>query len=313
MSERARRLLWGAFLVLLGVGLWIAYQRFVLSAGPIKWTRDGTTYELLDPRTLGVVLLLPLLLFVLGRSLADLPWQQRVLSVLLRLAFLAALGLSLARLARTVETQQVATVFLVDVSDSVQDAALEQARDYVAKAFAAKGADDLVRVVTFAERPRLVDATPKDGKLELPEVAELRHRPDPARPKHKPGAGSDIQAALQHAYGVLPAGYLKRAVLLTDGVETRGDVLAEAARARQFGVRLFTVPYRQPPPGEVALKAVRLPQKVDVGQPFDITAEVYASRKTEARARLYQGETLNGLDAVRELSLEPGNNEIKFK
>src|SRR5690606_24171341 len=56
MSERARRLLWGAFLVLLGVGLWIAYQRFVLSAGPIKWTRDGTTYELLDPRTLGVVL-----------------------------------------------------------------------------------------------------------------------------------------------------------------------------------------------------------------------------------------------------------------
>ena len=90
-------------------------------------------------------------------------------------------------------------------------------------------------------------------------------------------------------------------------------MLAEANRARSFGVKLFTVPYRRPSPPEVALRNLRVPDKVDIGQAFEVTAEIYASRKTTARARLYQGETLNGLDGVRELELKPGENELKFK
>ncbi len=61
------------------------------------------------------------------------------------------------------------------------------------------------------------------------------------------------------------------------------------------------------------MRALRLPDKVDVGQPFDVTAEVYASRATTAKARLYQGETLNGLEGVRDLTLKAGENEVKFK
>ncbi len=56
----------------------------------------------------------PLLLFVLGRSLADLPWPQRALSVLFRVAFLGLLALGLSRLVRSEETHQVCTVLLVD-------------------------------------------------------------------------------------------------------------------------------------------------------------------------------------------------------
>lgn len=314
MSGRAKRLVWALFLVALFVGLGAAFSHYVLDAPATAfiWNESGTQYELSEPRALGVLLLLPLLLFVMGRSLADLPWPQRVLSVLFRVAFLFLLGLGLARLVRTTETRKVCTVVLVDVSDSVPAPALEDAKSEVERLYKAKGEDDLLKLVTFAKRPRYVELETEDGALKS--FALERHRPEePGAAAQKPGAGSDLQAALQLAYGLFPHGYLKRAVLLSDGVETDGDLLAEVNRAKSLGVKLYSVPYRRPAPGEVALRALKAPDKVDIGEPFELTAQVYASRATKSRARLYQGETLNGLDGVREVSLKPGENELTFK
>lgn len=312
MSERARRLLWWVSLALLSLALAWVLQRFVLSArsDAFHWQRAGVSYELLEPRALLVVLVAPFLLWVLGRSLADLPWQQRALSVLLRLTFLLLLGLSLARLVRSDETQRVATVVLLDVSDSVADATLEKARAEVGRLYQAKGHDDVVRLLTFAARPREVSLEHGD-KLVVPQVSELRWKD--ASGAARTDAGSNIQSALQLAYGVFPPGYLKRIVLLSDGLETEGSLLSEAHQAKRFGARLFARPLRDPPPGEVAVWALRLPDKVDIGQPFDVTAQVYASRATTVKARLYQGETLNGLEGVRDLTLKAGENEVKFK
>ncbi len=312
MSERARRWLWLGGLGALLVALAAALYRFVLAApaDAFKWQRAGVKYELLEPRALAVLLLAPVLLYVLGKSLADLPWQQRALSVLLRIAFLLLLGLGLTRLVRSDETHRVATVVLLDVSDSVAEATLDKARGEIEKLYQAKGAQDVVKLVAFAARPRAVPLE-QDGKLSLPRSADLRWKDVEGAKKTEPG--SNVQAALQLSYGLFPPGYLKRIVLLSDGLETEGSLLSEANHARRFGARLFVRPFRDPPPGEVAVRALRLPDKVDIGQPFEVTAEVYASRATSAKARLYQGETLNGLDGVRDVQLKAGDNELKFK
>jgi Ca-activated chloride channel family protein len=312
MSERTRKLLWlGGLLALFGA-LLALLSRFVLSAGAdsFRWQRDAIKYELLEPRAIAVVLLAPLLLFVLGKSLADLPWQQRVLSVLLRIAFFVLLGLGLARLVRSDETHRVATVVLLDVSDSVADSTLEKARAEVEKLYAAKGSEDVMKLVAFAARPRAIPIE-KDDKLALPKAADLRWKDAANAPKTEPG--SNVQAALQLSYGLFPPGYLKRIVVMSDGLETEGSLLSEANHAKRFGARLYVHPYRDPPPGEVAVRAMKLPDKVDIGQPFDVTAEVYASRATTAKVRLYQGETLNGLEGVRDVQLKAGENELKFK
>src|SRR5262249_38427023 len=151
----------------------------------------------------------------------------------------------------------IALVALVDVSDSVPDEALADAKAELQKLYAARGHDDALRLVTFATRPRLVDLE-RDGKLALP--ASLRHGP-----RGSPATSTtNIAGALELAYGLFPPGKLKRVVLLSDGVETEGDLLAESARARALGVRLSVVPYRHPPPAEVAVVGLRLPDKVDV-------------------------------------------------
>ena len=75
--DRLRKLAFGAAIVAVGGGLLYAYLRFVWYAGPtLAWTRNGEEYELLSPRMLGLVLLAPYFLWMIGRSLADLPIVQ---------------------------------------------------------------------------------------------------------------------------------------------------------------------------------------------------------------------------------------------
>src|SRR5262245_50445423 len=103
-------------------------------SGPYAWEYAGTHYQLLSPRALAFVLIAPLLLFVLYKSLADLPWQQRLLSALFRILFVALLAVCVSRLVQSVETRRVCTVFLIDVSDSVTDDALADARGVIERA-----------------------------------------------------------------------------------------------------------------------------------------------------------------------------------
>ncbi len=78
-----RRLIFGAVVALVaGVGLW-AYFHYVYYAGPtIAWKRGSKDYELLSPRNLIIAVVgAPFFIWMIGRSLADLPWPQRILSV----------------------------------------------------------------------------------------------------------------------------------------------------------------------------------------------------------------------------------------
>jgi Ca-activated chloride channel family protein len=303
MTRSLRR---GAFVALVvgigAIGLWV-YVRYIWSAGStITWVRRGGQYELLAPRMLGIALLAPYFLWMISRSLADLPAAQRVMSVLLRIAFVTVIALGLARVARTSTTQNVCTVYVVDVSDSVSDAALEDARGELQKALAVRPKNDQVRLVTFAKRPRAVP---------LAEDAASA----PAIERHAPGLGSatDIASALQLAYGLYPEGYLRRAVIVSDGVQTDGDLLAEANRARVYGVKLFAVPYKRPVPGEVAVRELRVPDKVHEQETFDLHAQVFSSVPQRVKLVLKQGDVINGLDGVKVVDLQAGDNDVAFR
>ena len=303
-SKTLRRVGWATLIVGAAVlGLWM-YFRYVWYAGPALTYRHGSTeYQLLAPRMLGIALLAPYFMWVVGRSLADLPIAQRVLSVVLRVAFVALLALGLARLARSATTQNICSVYVVDVSDSVADAALEDARAEIQKGLDAKRKDDLVRLITFAKRPRVIA------------VDEGAHPKAPAIERHGPGLGTatDIASALQLAYGLYPEGYLRRAIILSDGVQTDGDLLAEANRAKEYKVELFAVPYRRPVPGEVAVRELRVPEHVHEGETFDLHAQVFSSVKQSVKLVLKQGDVINGLDGVKRVDLEPGDNDVAFR
>ena len=334
MTRTRAALLILALTLVSGVGALLTLD-WLAAAKPIVFSWRGTDYELLHPEYLALVWLAPMLLAGVRFSLADLPWQQRWLSWLMRVALVSSLALTLARVVTHTYSNAVGVVFLVDVSESVTDAALEQAHSALSVYLQDLPDDTEPRLVSFAARPHLheLHRSPETGQWVLPEAAALRHMPEATAPEATapeatapeanatpptsadhaaPGAATNIEAAMQLAYGVLPPGKLKRVVLFSDGVETQGNLLAEASRARRFGVRLFSVPYTQPPPGEVAVRELKLPKKVELGQTFKVRALVYSTRATSARARLFQGETLNGLGGVKQVELNPGNNTLEF-
>jgi Mg-chelatase subunit ChlD len=273
--------------------------------------------EVLDPRPLFGLALAPFFALVAAWSMTDLPWSQRLLGVCTRVLFVATLLAALTRPTSTARSHRVCTVFLVDVSDSLTDEALEDARASVEAALRARG-DNLVRLVTFARRPRVVPV-PEDlsQTSRLPAFARHDLAPGvpstPERPRTGAGAGTDLGAALSLSYGLFPPGFLRRVVVLSDGVQTEGDALGEASRAARFGVRVSVVPSRRPAPAEVAVRELRLPDRIRVNEPFEVRAIVFASRAAHASATLFQGEAVNGLEGSRAQDLAPGENELRFR
>ena len=101
---------------------------------------------------------------------------------------------SCARKRRT----RCARCLLIDVSDSVPDEALADARKTLEAYAKAKGADDQLKLVTFAERPRLIDIY-RDERIALPALKDLRHRSADgkkltARQRYPRGVGALVRA-----------------------------------------------------------------------------------------------------------------------
>ncbi|MFO0559776.1 MAG: VWA domain-containing protein [Polyangiales bacterium] len=305
------------------VGWNAAPPKFDLARVPFIGPRVGhKEVELLWPRALWGLVLVPYFSLVAGASLADLPAVQRWLGTVVRTIMAAVLVASFSRPTSTTFTQKVATIFLVDVSESVPDEALEDFRQQVETVLRARG-ENPVRAITFARRPRVI---------ELPERLAPGQRIDrferhvaPSRtpraadagaeltPADRPGAATDLSAALSLSYGLFPAGYLRRVVVLSDGVQTDGDVLAEVTRAQRFGVRVSTVPSRRGAPPEIAVREMRLPDRIRVNEPFEVRAMVFSSRPSRVTFNLMQGEAPNGEEPSKTVDLPAGETEVKFR
>ncbi len=291
--------------------------RELISRSALAFEMYGASYEVLAPHWLYAITVAPFFFWMTTWSLADLPHAQRLLGAALRTCLVVALALALARLARTDETNRISAALLVDVSDSMPDEALAEAERWIDQVYARRGDHDL-HVVAFArtaERLQPPDPEGSDSGSHASRDSDRGPQADTPRLRRlgKRGAATNLQAAVQLAYGLFPPNHLRRAVLLTDGQQTSGDIVGEATRAASLGVQLFARPSRAGVPPEIAVTELDVPNDVKVGQPFMVRAQVFASRDARARIRLYQGETLNGLDSIRELDLKKGTQEVAFR
>lgn len=313
MRPQTRRV-WGLFVVAAGAAGVGAYYtaRYLSEHGPILVSSLQPPVSLTQPQFLAVLWLAPLWMLALRWSLTDLAWSQRLLSWLFRTAFLAALAVALSRPVVESNSTEQSVVFLLDVSNSVTDTSIEKARSEVLETLRAAPQGTEAHLIAFAERPRSIEPLrePDTNEWMVPDVAALR--PQASATGEPPGTATNIQAAMQLAYGLLPSGKLKRVVLYSDGLETEGDVLAEAARAAEFGVKVFVKPYTEPPPAEVAALSLTAPERVELGQTFKVSTTLYSTRSGKAKVLLYQGDSLNGLGGTKDVNLEPGENTVSF-
>jgi Ca-activated chloride channel family protein len=224
------------------------------------------------PAWLLLVLVAPAIFLYATRSLGDFSRLQLALQSTLRTLVLAAVSVALAGPSLRRPTRDVSAVALVDVSDSMSDAALTRAASAVSSLRAAGGGR--VRVVRFAAT---AEETRADG------AAGVARFPAPL------GAASDLALATSLGAGLLDEAALPRLLLVSDGEATRGDLHAEAERLAARGVPLFALALPPPEAGDVAVAALTAADDVRPRAPFSVEVRLLADRATRLRVQL-EGE-----------------------
>lgn len=282
----------------LSLGFVLFSQVFLPDVDVISFEIWGRQAEILAPQMFGVLIGLPLIVLIQRWTLSDLPRYQQVINAVMRIAIVVAIVGALVQVVLTSFDSRVSTIFVVDTSASVPDEVLATAAQKVNEAIAAKRETDEVQVVGFAARPYPVPLG-EDGKL------TSIHRPSAEEQ-----LATDAASALRMAYGLFPQDHLKRVVLISDGNQTRGDVLGESIRAKGYGVRVYNVEIGFEPKKEVLIRGMQFPDELKVGEPFTMVARVFSNYKTKVDLQLWQNDFKDGAQSV---DLEPGVTEIPFK
>lgn len=212
-------------------------------------------------------------------------------SLVVRLLLILLLILSLAGLQIRRAADNLAVVFLIDVSDSMDAVSQEQAVSYVRESIKSLGTNDEAAVVVFGS----------NALVEMP-MAALTNLPrlgtDPIR------INTDMAQAIRLGLALFPPDTAKRIVILSDGLETIGDASRSAQLAAATNVQIDYVPFGIARDREVLVSSVRVPNIVGENEPFDVVVSIENKGDTTTSANL--SIIVNG-EAHQELvELRPG-------
>ncbi len=218
------------------------------------------------------------------------------LALVLRVVMVVLLTLALADVRVAREPRHRAVVAVVDLSDSASGSQ-EQAARVVSELIAAKGPQDLFGVVTFG----------RDAQVEVPPnvhptFANFQTRPDPSF--------SDLAGGLGLAAGLMPDGYARHVVLVSDGRENLGNASAAVDQLRTRGVRVDVAGLGTATGNEVLVASLEAPHELRAGQSLVATARLRATAPAEGRMIL----TLDGREVEsRPVNLPTGASEQRFE
>ena len=115
-----------------------------------------------------------------------------------------------------------------------------------------------------------------------------RHKRDPATAQHVNIGrdSSNIAAGIRRALAEVPADSAARIVLISDGVATRGDVLAAAAAAHAAMIPIDVLALQQQSGADLRLVDVRLPQRSRQRETMPLVVVVSSPEKTDIEVRI---------------------------
>ncbi len=221
--------------------------------------------------------------------------QWRV-AVLLRALVSLALVAVLLDLAVVRRDDRVATVFLVDASDSLGQPGRADAVEFVREALREQPEGTVSAIALFGGDARVERTLAARNEFGTPEV-----RIDAGQ--------TDVAGALRLAAAVLPEDARRRVVLVSDGRATRGDAADEARRLRARGVQVDVHVIEREVGPDAAVAAVELPSRAFDGDEISIDVQVETSIAGPVGVTLTRDGTPVDNKVV---DLEVGRNVVRF-
>ena len=218
-------------------------------------------------------------------------------ALLVKAATFAAIIVALAQPRVTFFDTKVAVAVLADTSRSLTAQDLERASALATEIERARGRH-WTEVIPFARSAR------KPAPQERGKSWSLHYTAGDA------GHGTDLEAAIRAAIGTLPAGMVRRVVLISDGNENLGSAARAAWQAQQLGIPIDTYALAGSPPPDLRVESVALPSLVFSGERFPVDVTVSSPRHASARVEVSaDGRTLG----LSDVTLEPGVNHLRVR
>ena len=222
---------------------------------------------------------------------------RRRAALLGRTLLIAALVFALAGFQLVLPVDRLATVFVVDLSDSVGQPGRTAAIDYLRQSLALMPKDDVAGVVAFG-KDALVERLPAEVR-ELDTIAST-----PVQ------GATDVGAALRLAAALFPDDAQKRIVLLSDGNDTTGEGQSEAALAAARGIQVQTHVIGLGGQDEVLVDRVSSPTTAHLGEEVEVGATITSTVAQPATVRLFAD---GSLVATQSVSLVAGQTAVTFR
>ncbi|NJD30219.1 MAG: VWA domain-containing protein, partial [Chloroflexi bacterium] len=247
-----------------------------------------------------LLLLLPLL------AATIVPWlaarrrvgaARRRAALVLRAVLLASLVFALAGFQLVLPVDRLATVFVVDLSDSIGREGREDALAFLRETLEEMPEGDQAGIVAFG-RDALVERLPE----EIREIDRLRSVPT--------RSATDIGGALRLAAALFPDAAQKRIVLLSDGNDTTGRGQREAAFAAARGIQVETRTIGLLQGVEVLIERLSTPSTARLGEEIEAVVDIASSVPQPATVRLYAD---GALVATERTNLKAGANRLVFR
>ncbi len=229
-----------------------------------------------SPLALVLLLLVPLIAWM-GWPTTGAARKREFISLSLRLVIILCLIFSLAGLEIVRSGNDLAVVFLVDVSDSMPQEAVAAEINYVQQAYEAMTPADQAAVVLFG-----ADALVEQPMSIANQLSTISSVPITNQ--------TDLSEAIRLGMALFPSGSARRMVILSDGAETSGDARAAAEFAAASGVEIVIVPFVNQIGTEALITNVDVPANLRLGEQFDLNVSVQASEATRAVLRVLAGD-----------------------
>jgi uncharacterized membrane protein len=253
--------------------------------------------EVLRPLWLVLLLLLPLVFLAWRRWPPPLERRRGRLVLVSRVLLMTLLVLALAGVRLTTQPTKRAIVAVVDVSASVKSGAgLDSEAATVRALQASKGPDDLFGVVTFGH-----DAAVELPLTQDPQFDTFQTQPDPSY--------TNVAGALRLAAGLIPDGYARQLVLISDGQQNLDDAASAVSALRAEGVRVDVLPVGGAPTAEALVTSVDVASTLREGQVANVTVNLRSTGGAQGKLTLIvDGSEL----ATRDVVLPAGSSAQTF-
>ncbi len=269
-----------------------------LIVGPVQF--DVPAWLLLVP-------ILGVLVWIIGRkSLAGLGPTTRWLALAARLLVIAAIASALAEPRLRKESEDVAVTVVLDVSRSIPASEQRRVETYIDE-------------VTESTADRLTDRL---GVVTVAREAYVQSLPSRLldsmeRQQTGPVDATNLASGLRLAVAVSPEDAASRILLVSDGNETAGSLLAAAEAARAAGVPVDVLPVEYDYPAEVIVERVVAPATVRGGETINLSVVASATKRTAGRLLITENGEPVDLDPDSDdlgvvVELDPGKNVLSL-